>query len=95
MRWRYELVSQKEKDASAAARFGWSSAVPLATRVLTPGSDSSQPASFSGFAAMPANILVVSARPDWTGHGILLCLRETGGRKASVSLGRFCCRKKD
>jgi alpha-mannosidase len=86
MRWRYELVSQKEKDASAAARFGWSSAVPLATRVLTPGSASSQPASFSGFAAMPANILVVSARPDWTGHGIVLCLRETGGQKASVSL---------
>ena len=34
--WSYFLTSTSERGNSAATRFGWSSRVPLATRVLPP-----------------------------------------------------------
>jgi alpha-mannosidase len=84
--WRYYMVSQMEKDPIAAARFGWGSAVPLVARALTPGSSDSQKPSFSGLAEMPANLLVVSARPLLTGKGMIIQMRETAGQTASLAI---------
>jgi len=85
--WRYWLTSQKEPNASAAVQFGWGSAVPLAVRVLAPGVSGSQPPAWAGLTAMPANVLMVNARPSFNGNGIVLHLRETAGQTALLPLG--------
>jgi len=92
--WRYYLTSHPDRNPAAAARFGWGSAVPLAVRVLAPGAAAKQKPSFSGLADWPENILMVSSRPARTGNGIVLQLRETAGRAASLPVENLLSAKK-
>jgi len=84
--WRYYLTSHSTHDPAAAARFGWGSAVPLAVRVLAPGAVGKQKPVFTGLASWPDHVLLVSSRPARYGNGVVLQLRETGGREASIRL---------
>jgi alpha-mannosidase len=84
--WRYYLASQKEQDSAAAARFGWGSAIPLVARILPPGHSDDQKPGFVGLKEMPANLLVVCARPLFDGKGLIMQMRETAGQTARVSI---------
>jgi len=60
--------------------------VPLAVRVLAPGAVGKQKPVFTGLASWPDHVLLVSSRPARYGNGVVLQLRETGGREASIRL---------
>ncbi len=92
--WRYYLTSQGASDPVAAARFGWSSAVPMPVRVLAPGRAEDQKPSFSGVTVWPENVLMVNSRPAWRGNGLVLQLRETGGRAATLPVAGLLNAKK-
>jgi len=83
--WRYALTSQKRGTPSEAARFGWGTRIPLLTRVLPPGRRRLA-LSASLLRCDRDNILLVAARPEEQGAGLLLHLRETEGRETSFSL---------
>jgi len=84
LNWSYYVTSQLEKSESAAARFGWSSRVPFLCRVL-PASDKKESLSSASFLNMDVeNLLLISTRPSDDGKGIILQLRETEGKNASL-----------
>ena len=54
--------------------------------MLPTGGRGTQEPAWSGLTIEPANLLAVSIRPALTGKGIVLHLREVGGRDATLSL---------
>ena len=93
-KWHYYLTSTKDLSTVTATRFGWSSRVPLVTRVLPPakGKAAARPASSATAStvipvmAFPApNLLVVEYRPAADLKGIVLHLREIAGQPAALA----------
>ncbi len=86
-RWSYYLTSTREPTRSVAARFGWGSRIPLATRVLPPGqgAKSDRPWAVSTFDVKRANALLVEARPVGEAGSVWLHLRETEGQPFTIS----------
>ncbi len=85
LRWRYALTSHKQGDLSDAARFGWETRIPLLTRVFPPGGRQLAH-SASLLKCDRDHILLVAARPEEPGGGLLLHVRETAGQATSFSL---------
>jgi alpha-mannosidase len=87
-KWHYYLTSTRDTNRTFATRFGWSSRVPLVTRVLPPveSAPRGEPRSVSALGLNAPNVLVVEARPMSSGAGIFLHLRELEGK--TVTLGR-------
>ncbi len=93
-KWHYYLTSTKDPSTATATRFGWSSRVPLVTRVL-PAAKGKAAARASSSAtgstvipvmAFPApNLLVVEYRPAADLKGIVLHLREVAGQPAALA----------
>ncbi|MEI6783399.1 MAG: hypothetical protein WCQ21_21040, partial [Verrucomicrobiota bacterium] len=93
-KWHYYLTSTKDTSTAAATRFGWSSRVPLVTRVLPPvkGKAATRTAAAaSGSTVIPVlafpapNLLVVEYRPTADRKGIVLHLREVAGQPAALA----------
>jgi hypothetical protein len=88
-RWRYYVTSGPTKEPESAARFGWGSAVPLAVRVLAPGTAAKNSPIMQGLDLAQANLLLVSAQPSRTDKGIVLHLRETAGQPATIAVDKL------
>jgi hypothetical protein len=93
-KWHYYLTSTKDVSTATATRFGWSSRVPLVTRVLpaAKGKAAARAASSAtGSTVIPVmafpaqNLLVVEYRPAADLKGIVLHLREVAGQPASLA----------
>lgn len=90
-RWVYYLTSLADAGRVAATRFGWGSRVPLVTRVMPatkqPGTD--RPVSLSTLGLSDDNVLVVGARPAFSGDGVLFHVRELEGREVTLDRQRI------
>ena len=93
-KWHYYLTSTADTSTATATRFGWSSRVPLVTRVLPPvkGKAAARTASSAtGSTVIPVmafpapNLLVVEYRPAADLKGIVLHLREVAGQPATLA----------
>jgi hypothetical protein len=86
-KWVYYLTSTRQTNAVVAAQFGWSSRVPLASRVLPPahGSSGDRPPTLSTLALDAPNLLLVEARPAREDRAVTLHLREADGQSARLT----------
>jgi alpha-mannosidase len=91
-KWNYYLTSTADSSTATATRFGWSSRVPLVTRVLPPAKGKAvtrgAPNVIPVMAFPAPNLLVVEYRPATDAKAVVLHLREVAGQPASL-------RKKD
>ena len=84
--WTYYLTSSNDVSNSFASRFGWGSRVPYVTRIL-PGEGTGDSYGEGSFIeGWPDNVILVSASPVENGKAVLVHLRETGGKEASLNL---------
>ena len=86
-KWSYYLTSSKDSSNAYAVHFAWGSRVPMVARILPPGkskvgTDRSQ---LSALGINVPNILMVEAKPDREANSVILHLRETNGKSATVS----------
>ena len=86
-KWHYYLTSTPDTSRTFATRFGWSSRVPLVTRVLPPAKTARAPAPqrLSALTIDAPNVLVVEARPASNGEGVVLHLRELEGQPVTIT----------
>ena len=91
MKWKYYLTSTSNLSNSFATRFGWSSRVPMLTRVIPPDNSENtiNTVSRSLLDFELPNLLLVSARPLPSGDGVILHLRETEGDHAILDVPRL------
>ncbi|MFH1844536.1 MAG: glycoside hydrolase family 38 C-terminal domain-containing protein [bacterium] len=84
LNWQYSLTSLDDPSSAAATRFGWNCRVPLVARVQQPVAPEQAPdQSLEPRSLLPFDLqsaLLVAARPDHDGAGIILHLRELEGR---------------
>lgn len=85
-KWHYYLTSTQDSSRTAATRFGWSSRVPLLSRVLPPQKTNPRraPSSRSLLAISAPNVVVVEARPARNGGGLFLQFREIEGQPTAL-----------
>ena len=88
-RFNYVLTSANDAGTVQAVRFGWGSRTPLMSRVLPPGKGGDLPLSRSLLPDMPANVLLVEARPAHDADAIVLHLREIEGKTARLDARSF------
>ena len=86
LRWSYYITSDNDTSNAFATRFSWSSSVPFLTRVLPKGRTNNPLKEGSLLNIYAQNILLVSSKPTKDGKGIILHLRETDGKPASLDL---------
>ena len=84
--WSYAMTSAAEADASQAAEFGWGSRIPLLTRVFPPSAGGGDPAPLSLLEIEEPDVMLVASRPFLSREGIILQVRETGGRQTEFSV---------
>jgi len=86
-KWHYYLTSTKDTSRTFATRFGWSSRVPLVTRVLPPVKTGAarEPQRLSALTISAPNVLLVEARPASHGDGVCLHLREVEGKPVTLT----------
>jgi hypothetical protein len=83
-RFSYALTSMDDVSRGAATRFGWSSRIPLLGRVL-PGGGPPRPLGRRSLLPMTAdNVVLIAARPNPHGPGLVLHLREVEGRPTEL-----------
>lgn len=90
-KWDYALTTTGDAGDVAASRFGWGSRVPLLGRALPPmkGAKSEKvPYAQSILPGASENILLVDARPVRSEKGIILHLREIGGKDSIFDLSK-------
>jgi len=80
------ITSDNDTSNAFATRFSWSSSVPFLTRVLPKGRTNNPLKEGSLLNIYAQNILLVSSKPTKDGKGIILHLRETDGKPASLDL---------
>ncbi len=85
LKWQYEITSMKNTSNAEANRFGWASSMPFLTRVLPQGNQPQNLKSASLLSVDHPHVLLLSCQPDHDG-GLLLHMRETEGKAASVDL---------
>jgi hypothetical protein len=87
-RWSYFLTSTRDRGNAAATRFGWTSRVPLASRVLPPlkSGRSTAPLARSLVSIDVPNVVVVDTRPAGS-RAVVLQLREVAGQATTLDLG--------
>jgi len=89
LKWSYSITSDNDVSNSFATRFGWESSIPFLTRVLPKGNTHSPLEEDSLINIDAQNILLVNAKPSKDGQGIILHIRETDGKPASIDLSRL------
>jgi len=83
MTWIYVLTSASDSGNSFASTFGWGVRVPLVSRLVPGGRGSADgKASQSSWPFKLSTVLLISSRP--AEKGVILCLRETEGRRATL-----------
>ncbi|MCP3904552.1 MAG: hypothetical protein GY715_13065 [Planctomycetes bacterium] len=88
-RFGYALTSMGRSSRGEATRFGWASRIPLLGRVL-PGGGPPRPLERRTLLPIEAeNLILIAARPDRAGPGLLLHLREVEGRRAHLPTDRW------
>ena len=89
-RWSYFLTSTRDRGNAAAARFGWSSRIPLATRVLPPlkSGKAAEPAACSLVSIDVPGVVVVDTRAA-EGGGLVFHVREVAGETTTLDLGNI------
>lgn len=85
-KWKYYLTSTQNCSNGFATRFSWNSRIPLLPRVFPGGENEKGPRAVSYLKIEEENILLVSAKPSQDGKDIILHIRETDGRSASLSV---------
>jgi alpha-mannosidase len=86
LRWTYQLSSGSDRSLSAATRFGWTSRVPMAVRVLPGSGEASAMVRRSALQTGPPNLLLVGSSPAADGASVILQLRELDGRATEMPL---------
>ncbi len=85
-RWRYAVTSAADTSGIFSARFGWGHRVPFLSRILPAGRPSGLPSSLSLLEIGFKDVLLVHASPARYGRGVILQLRECGGKKEEGSV---------
>jgi hypothetical protein len=93
-RWSYYITSTKDTTNTQAARFGWSSRMPMVGRVQPPGDANAHASVLSTFDLGLPNIVLVDARPASHRNGIILHLRELAGEPANADTSSLHCHAK-
>ncbi|MDR1879964.1 MAG: glycosyl hydrolase family 38 [Tannerellaceae bacterium] len=87
LQWRYLLHSAATNTTEYATRFAWENRIPLPTRVLPAGGGQKAPAEpVSLLELTPANLLLITMKPVEGENAVLLQLRETGGKPATLEV---------
>ena len=86
IKWSYYITSDNDVSNTFATRFGWGSSMPFLTRVLPKGNTENPLMAESLLNIDAQNILLVNSKPSKDGKGIILHLRETDGKPASIDL---------
>jgi hypothetical protein len=84
LQWSYHINSATDNSIDYATKFAWENRIPLLTRVLPEGNNTTtplQPASL--LEIKPDNLLLVNMRPVEGERAVLLQLREIGGKNAA------------
>ncbi len=84
--WAYSITGFPGNSITDATRFGWSNRVPFLTRVLPGGGNGGSPWEGSWIGGWPDNILLISAMPEEEGAAAILHVRETEGKKTTLTL---------
>ncbi|MDO8587497.1 MAG: polysaccharide lyase family protein [Armatimonadota bacterium] len=89
--FRFSLTSARSYDQAAASRFGQSVRNPLLAKVVTRGlmNDAGKPAvpiSASLLAVSPDNVCLQALKRAESGQGIIVRLREVGGKAARATI---------
>jgi Glycosyl hydrolases family 38 N-terminal domain/Glycosyl hydrolases family 38 C-terminal domain len=82
----YTITSSSDTSKAFAERFGWGTRVPLLARAFPPGKKMHEIHSGSLLNINTPDVLLVDAKPDDSGDGIILHLREIEGKSANVML---------
>ncbi len=91
-RFSYALTSNAQATRSLATRFGWSHRVPFLGRVLPGGGRARQLQSTALLPMDVANLILVAARPNRRGPGIILHLREVEGAPTALNTSAWTFR---
>lgn len=85
-KWTYAITSTVDTTNSFATRFGWSSRIPMLTRVQPPGKSDvpMEPVSFLNLDY--PGLLLVNLKTANGGDGIILHLREVNGLTISIPI---------
>ncbi len=84
--WKYDITSTADTSMRFATEFGWGTRVPL-TATLRPGGGSGTKLVSRSVLDFGSNsLLLVFARPAWNDKGVVLCLRETEGKPATLNV---------
>jgi len=84
--WSYYLTTTEDVSNGFSTRFGWGCRVPLLTRIMPGGGNGGGKAEGSFIEGWPSNAIMISAAPLDKGESVLIHLRETDGKNASISL---------
>ena len=87
----FALTSGPDRTNTAATRFGWNAAVPLAPRVSPAAAPNQRPAAGSLLRLDAENLLMVQARPSAYNDAIVIQLRELEGRETAFQLDSPAC----
>ncbi|RLD51571.1 MAG: hypothetical protein DRJ05_18265, partial [Bacteroidetes bacterium] len=86
LKWSYSITSGNDVSNTFATRFSWGTAIPFLTRVLPKGNAITPLKEESLISIDAQNVLLVNAKLSKDGKGIILHLRETDGKPASIDL---------
>jgi len=89
LQWQYSLTSSSDTSSDFSARFGWSTRIPLQSRVLPKGRKKQIPLTRSFLKFIPQNLMLIKARPVRFGNSIILHFRECAGRPVDVSTEKW------
>ncbi len=87
--WKYDITSSSDTSMQFATRFGWSSRAPLTATVRLGDGTGTSLTSRSILDFGRSGLLLVFARPAWNGKGVVLCLRETDGKPATLDVSKL------
>ena len=90
-RWSYHITSMPDTTNTQAARFGWSSRIPMIARVLPPGDANANAPVLSTLDLGLPNVVLVDARPASQHEGIVLHLRELDGVATTIKVSELSC----
>jgi len=85
-KWSYFLTSSQDTSNTFATRTGWGARSSLLCRVFPPGKQGTLPYEKSLLHIDADNILLVSLKPETTGSGIVLHLREIEGKSTEFTV---------
>lgn len=84
--WLYYMTSSDNTSNSKAAQFGWGARVPFLTRVIPGNGTGDNNYEGSMLNGLPANVLLVSAKPKDNGNAFIVQIRELDGLATTINL---------